>query len=1526
MKKRLLLFLLGGMASLGMWAQRTTDALDRGLVAVKTTAGVYCSWRITAEEYYDVQYNIYRDGVKLNDTPLSVSNFTDRSGTTASKYTVEPVVRGVTQAKSAAVTPWVGGYKEIKMNHGSLKSTYIPNDACVADVDGDGELEILLKFDNQSEIAAGYMPDGYNGEYAIVEVYKMDGTKLWWLDFGPNMSDFQNNENNIVAYDWDGDGKAEALMRAADGTTIHKADGTTYVVGDPSKNYRSPSGGGGANYFMHDGDEFLVYLNGATGEVYRCIEYPLKRLEPGETSLEKAWGDGYGHRSTKHFFGAPYLDGRKPSIFLARGIYTRHKMVAFDVDPATHSLTERWRWNCNTAGSPWYGQGFHNFGIADVDLDGRDEIVFGAMVIDDNGNGLSTTGLGHGDSQHCGDFDPYSHGLEIFTCQEEKPNNCFRDATTAKIYYRTVGSSDDGRAIMGNFIDDIPGAQGVSAHDDNVVNSVTHLGMPDLKSSVSIAQNFRIYWDGDLCSESFNYVNGKNTAGGIYKARGGLIATLEGSLTNNDTKGTPCFQGDILGDWREEVIMRTADNNIRIYTTTTETPWRNYTLWHDHQYRQAMVWQMCGYNQTPHVSYFLGELEGITKAPAPLTMAGRTEVADGSTIGSAHNDKHIIMCEPGDMTVSVAAGASPYIFTDNAPTWVQGHDDNDNITTTTYTHTLTGSAFTGAMRLVKQGDGVLSLPGVTQTYSGPTEVWAGTLNFDGTMQNSRVWLNRFAELNTVGGTFSKGIEMEYASVLRPGGANAKGQVTVDSLILNYGATLELDLYSDGFAADLVKATTLKIDKKDWTNGPAFLAPVVKIVAHPAAGADKLEPGRYLIAEVGKLDGNVSDIIVEGITGTKATLVLDGTGLYVDVQGMRDASSITWTGANGSTWDFAETENFRSAVGTPEIFVDGDVVTFDDNAQTGDVLLAADLTPSSVVFNNNMLEYMVSGKSITGTASLVKNGAARTTLANTNSFTGGTTINAGTLAVSSLANSDGVDCGSLGTISEAININNGATLAVTGTVTTAQAITLGEGGAAFEVPAGATMSIATPVKSTSQAPVYKRGTGTLNLEQGNTFGKLYIEEGTVFAPTAATSSSRLCRDSVVFNGSNVTLDHENSTDFGDGVVDYTNYYVPAGKSGKLYLDGRCDYYGTLMGEGTLSLYPRFVRNVLHGDWSKFTGTLRICNNENDIYGVSAVMLGQGIQIQNATVVVEDNAVLTNTDSNDKGWPVTLNSFEGNGTITGKGVYTIGSDNRDLNFATKFTAPVTKEGTGTWTINTSNAQTGIGAVTINGGKLNLNTFNSSASLFSSGVTVNNGAAIVGRGTVNSLILEDGAELTPGVIDAADKSGFIAATGSITVKPGSVVNLHINSKASTNSGRSFIKAGTFMRMNGTVNVTLSDSYQPAIGDEIVLWTCSPFAGTPTVNLPQLPEGLAWDKSSLLSESGTLRVVSYADGISQISADEPVHCRLYSMGGVLVAEYDTTCGEAVSRARDMGAGTGTYLLRMGNDKAVKSLKVVIK
>ena len=1225
--------LLLGTSVMPAFGQRQTDVLDRGLVAVKTDAGIFCTWRVLAEEYYDVQYNIYRDGTKINaDIPLQVTNFLDAAGgTESSTYTVTAVVNGQEGEHSKPATVWAQKWLEITPDHGNLKSTYVPNDACCADVDGDGELEILIKFDNASWAGTSYQKAGYEGEYFIIEVYKLNGQKLWWIDLGPNMADFQNNEQNIIAYDWDEDGRAEAVMRASDGTVIHMADGTTQVIGDATKNYLGATSTG--QWFVHQGDEYLVYMDGATGKPYQVTDYPLKRLEDGESSLDAAWGDGYGHRSTKHFFGAPVLDGRKASIFLARGIYTRHKMVALDVDPQTHELTERWRWTNNTAGSPWYGQGYHNYCIADVDWDGRDEICFGSMVIDDNGHGLSTTGLGHGDAQHVGDFNPYIHGHEIFACNEDNPGNNYRDATTSKLYYRYTAGDDDGRAMMGNFSNDYPGCQGVSSRDPGLISSVIN-GPLTGGTKNNITQNFRIYWDGDLLEESQDYSSqGKNTAVTIYKYGTGAIETLKGSMTNNDTKGTPCYQGDILGDWREEVITRTKDNKIRIYTTTIPTDWRIPTLWSDHQYRQAMAWQMCGYNQPPHVSYFLGQLEGITQAPPSLTMTGRQEIGNGGTIGIGQTrtdaDDAVILCEPNDMTVSVADGANLDIFFDNAPSWVQGHDNNDHITTEYFTHTLTGGAFTGKMRLVKQGDGILVMPKVTETYTGPTEVWAGTLRFDGTMQNSKVWLNRFAVLESDGGKFQKEIRMDYGSELRPGGKDKTGSFEAEEIWMGFGSRLVFDVMSDG-SADCIKTYGLSLMGKDWQNGPKYSMPVFEIVRH-----GELAEGKYLLMEVSEiLDNTLDDIVLEGVDGLKASLVYEYGKVYLNVEPMRAADDVVWDGGEDGIWNLADKENFLVG-GNKDFFVTDDKVTFNDQASNTVVKIEGEVKPASVVFDNSSKDFTVEGSgSIIGDGALTKRGTGNVTVKNVNKFTGGVNLEDGKIIVGSLANNDGVEYGALGGVDNMLTFQGG-TLTNSQTIVTTQPVTMA-GQGTVEVKAGTQLTLGGAISGT-QKELTKSGTGTLILNGKAGYGQLTVMQGSVQG--GEISDKHQYPSTIVLNGGSLK-DPDNIYSYSSNTA---NIVVPEGKTASWTLDSRCDYRGTLTGGGTLTVNVTSVRCNMQGDWSQFEGTIKFQNSKTGSYDPS-------LQWNNAYGL--GKATVTGTFNND-GKDVTIGTLIDKAVITGSG---------------------------------------------------------------------------------------------------------------------------------------------------------------------------------------------------------------------------------------------------------------------------------
>jgi len=876
-------------------AQRSTDHLDRGLVAAKVTGGVYLSWRINADEYFDTKFNVYKDGTLLTPEPISVSNFTVARGTTSSTYTVSAVKRGVEGEKVDAGKVYTKNYIDVPMSKvydsegNDITSEYEPNDICCADVDGDGELEIILKRINAPDWTSLFLSSSTH--YTRFEVLKLDGTLLWYVDVGPNMFSMYQMETDAVAYDWDEDGRAEVLMRLEDGAVIHKADGTTVEIGDMTVNYRDQMAWrGSSNCYETQGTEYLLYLDGKTGDVYQNILFPLPRTLYSLNA--SGWGDNYGHRANKFFYGAPYLDGRHPSIFLGRGVYTHINMKTFDVNPDTHELTEHWSWSSNDNIWAWYGQGYHNFCVADVDWDGRDEICYGSMVIDDNGKGLSTTGQGHGDAQHCGDFDPYRKGQEIFACRETNPGSALRNATTAELYYNCTASRDDGRSMAGNFTNDFPGAICTSARTNGYISCVT--GNWVAAQDWTTSMNFRLYWDGDLLDEGFNY--GRMSADGYSYGINGVITkygtdyqtgcwTLGDDVyTCNSTKGSPCYSGDILGDWREEVLMRTSTGGLRIYFTTIPTEHRNYSLWYDHQYRQGMVWQTCGYNQPAHVSYFMGELEGITTTPPPYTNSGRTEIANGQVItGSA--DDALMTCETNDMTCAVEDGTSPYLYIDNAPSWTQGssyyvYEETDcsaGITTDYYTHTLTGGAFGGNMQLVKQGDGRLILPDVTETYTGKTDVWAGTLQFNGTMQSSPVWLNRFTRLEG-NGTYRRSVSAEYGAAICPGGKGTIGPMTIDTLSLRFGARLEIEIDADG-NSDALTLRHLILEKKDWENGPKYLAPVISI---SAADGKNIPSGTYKVADLESIDGDVADIVLEG--GESGEAFVENGALYVKVIG------------------------------------------------------------------------------------------------------------------------------------------------------------------------------------------------------------------------------------------------------------------------------------------------------------------------------------------------------------------------------------------------------------------------------------------------------------------------------------------------------------------------------------------------------------------------------------------------------------------------------------------------------------------
>ncbi|MEW1586090.1 cellulose binding domain-containing protein [Micromonospora vinacea] len=572
------------------------ENLDRGLVSVRSGSGNLVSWRLLGTETSGVAFNLYRGSTRVNASPITgATNYLDSGAAAGSAYTVRAVVGGAEQSASAPALQFAAGYLDVPLQvpaGGSTPSgesySYSASDASVGDLNGDGSYEIVLKWEPSN--AKDNSQSGYTGN-VYVDAYTLAGTRLWRIDLGRNIR-AGAHYTQFQVYDYDGDGRAEVAMKTADGTR----SGTGQLIGSSSADYRNSSG------YVLSGPEYLTMFNGQTGAIASTVTYDPPR---GTVS---SWGDSYGNRVDRFLAGTAYLDGQRPSLIMARGYYTRAVIAAWDFRNGT--LTKRWTFDSNSSGNgAAAGQGNHQLSVADVDADGRQEIVYGAATIDDNGRLLYSTGNGHGDAMHVGDLDPGRAGLEVFKVDEDgsKPSSYFADARTGQVLWSTPASGDNGRGVSADIWAGSPGAESWSS----AVAGLANTRGQNVGRKPSSA-NFLAWWDGDPVRELLD-----GTKIDKY-GTGGETRLLDGSgvASNNGTKSTPALSGDILGDWREEVIWRTTDSRaLRIYSTPTPTSTRIYTLMHDPQYRVAIAWQNTAYNQPPHPGFFIGN--GMGTPPTP---------------------------------------------------------------------------------------------------------------------------------------------------------------------------------------------------------------------------------------------------------------------------------------------------------------------------------------------------------------------------------------------------------------------------------------------------------------------------------------------------------------------------------------------------------------------------------------------------------------------------------------------------------------------------------------------------------------------------------------------------------------------------------------------------------------------------------------------------------------------------------------------------------------------------------------------
>lgn len=611
--KKNLLYLLLILFSSSLYAQRMMENLDRGVVAVRyATDSVFISWRILGTEPENLPFNIYRTtgngkAVKLNSQLITGgTNFIDTGADPTQKttYSVRAVVKG---KESPNTRPFiipanaaVGQFLSIPLK---TPAGYRPHDASAGDLDGDGQYEIILH-----QVGKG-LDNSFNGmtDIPVLQAYKLDGTLMWTISLGRNIREGEHYTQFIVI-DMDGDGKAEIAMKTADGTI----DGKGKVIGDSTKDYRSKEARTLGKVLS--GPEFFTIFNGETGAAMATTEYIPSRYPTD------GWGgpggnggnDNTGNRVDRFLACAAYLDGKLPSIVMCRGYYGRTVLAAWDY--RNGKLTSRWVFDTKDGKHPFSGQGNHNLTVADVDDDGKDEIIYGSMVVDDNGQGLFSTGFRHGDALHVSDLDLTKPGLEVFGPHEIEdhskgdsgyvkdagPGVTVYSARTGEVYFKGSIDTDVGGGTAANIDPDNPGAEMWWSGSGGLFS------MQGEKIGPTPTASWPIWWDADFTRE---LLGGRR----IVKYKGGTIFNAD--LAQGARRGNANLVADLFGDWREEIVLSTGPDELRVYTTVIPTGHRLYTLMHDPQYRLSIAWQNVAYNQPPHLSFYLGE--DMKKAPRP---------------------------------------------------------------------------------------------------------------------------------------------------------------------------------------------------------------------------------------------------------------------------------------------------------------------------------------------------------------------------------------------------------------------------------------------------------------------------------------------------------------------------------------------------------------------------------------------------------------------------------------------------------------------------------------------------------------------------------------------------------------------------------------------------------------------------------------------------------------------------------------------------------------------------------------------
>lgn len=1438
MKKLLsIFFAVLFFSSMPLQAQRQMEQLGRGILAMnKGSNQIYVGWRLLGNDPSDITFNLYQStngsaAVKVNAYPMKLTTDTVLSGcnlTVTNAFYVKPVINGMEQTASsvftlpanAAQVQYVRSIPLQNLNDANITT----QNAMPGDVDGDGEYELVV------------LRTGAGGDTAriLIETYKMDGTFLWRFDFGKNinLANEHNAQAYYVVYDFDGDGKSEVCVRGSELSIFQSGSAKQRTVGDVLLK------DGVTLYPLNGGNqrltapEFLFMLNGATGVPLDSIKYePAMGSTPTTT-----WGGN--ERPVYQWMSVAYLDGIHPSIITQRGIGEGYwiKLYGFDFRNGKFSMRPEF-----FATQEPIAFGGHSIRCKDIDNDGKDEILFTAAAVDHDMKLMYNQhdkGLGHGDGFQVLDIDPDRPGLEWFGIQQSNSDQlgaAYWAASTGdiikKYYMPNVGDPSRGDAasvsptIRGSQM--YGGTPGVMDHNGNYVNRT------------SFTPTGTLYWDADLAKEVILNDNSYRDAS-IKKydpvtGNSNILFNLKADgCSNPATMAGATYFGDILGDWREELAIQTNDKQtLRIYSTTTPSASRYYTLMHNGGYRiqQTCLGRIGGF----YTDFYFGP--GMTlMPPCPLVgedvrWSGSQGIWDNGTTQAWFDSTGIKAFQPAMKVLFDGYGATGTVsqravsITENvAPAEVTVSAE------LSYDFTGTGS-ISGAGSLTKNGKGTLTLNN-SQSYTGKTSIWDGALIARKSLASP---------VSVFGGTWG-GIQSKGLSGGRVGGVGPflQGITLLEKGCLNPGSSVdETDTMTIETKLTLKKRSYLVFDLNET---PALSNDFIRINGDFAIEdtcslfirkvTSMLAAGVYpLLSYSGELTGNVGKIQLAGMDDRICTLSISDKTFYLNVPAVQTASKVHWGGVS-TKWALTLDKNWlRNSVADNS--VPNDSIVFDAAGAAQSSVQLSGQIPVAHVMVNAPNDYTIGGSGgLYGNAGLTKAGRGKLTLLGNHSFTGKVSVLGGSLEMK-----DGVLEGEtspigLGAVTSVVDLTNAQLrFSPTFPIGFDRGIKLT---GADTIYASQSTTIEGLVSGTGS--FLKTGTGKVNLSQSNTYsGGTILKEGTV---STSQNNNPLGSGLITFAGGRLTLcDNSYDTETFNAPIS-----VPAGVTALLDLDSRVNFASNVSGAGNITMWTPYVRADLSGNWSGFTGTINVITDSD----------GGDFRVNNAYGFASASVILANKVYAYRNSSLTLELGDLSGvagSVVSNTPLVVGAKNTSTTFngILTGTSSITKKGTGSWTL--TGASTNTGSTAVNGGKLIVN--NSTGSGTGTGsVSVNTTGTLSGTGIITgAVVVNMGGTLAPG----NNAIGTLTVNNNVSLGVGSTTEMEINRLSAT---KDMLTSTGTLTLNGTLKLINLSVLGFSSGNEYKLFTAPTIKGAFGAILPETPgDGLVWDLTALLT-TGTIAV----------------------------------------------------------------------